>query len=187
MGGLLLSIEAIKIKNVLRLRDTLFASLAGRATSPPVVLVDEHGQELPRDRQMQDPNTVPEWRHRRGCLSLSFPPFYWGWHLGIPILFWFLVEIGVRRATSFSFFDAWLNIWWPLKVLWVLGLLVSLVPLFFVLGCGAHKLLRWLALTCIDELDRLEARTQSGVIGVSGFLLMVVGVACQVVGTVVGG
>lgn len=196
-GAMLLSVEAIKIKNILRLRDTLFAGLAGRATSPPVQLPpfelvgDKAGQVALGPKPQPEPKAeyvtaIPEWRHRRGLLSLSFPPFYWVWHLGIPILFWISVEFAVRWLTSFSLFGAWLDLWWPLKVLSVLFLLVSLVPLFFILGCGIHRLIFWFAMTCIDQLNRLEARTQSGVIGVLGFVLMLIGFACQALGTLLG-
>jgi hypothetical protein len=193
IGAFLLSVEAIKIRNLLLLRDRLLSPLR-TSMLPPAADVPVPGEDV-RVRELglavsdpavgqqnvnEEPYTLTTW----------YNVLYWGWHLGVPLAALGLAEYLRHRFGLFT--DDWIWVaWWGLHPLARVGAAVAVVVLaglfiltsIFTLSCSAHEAIARTVGAIVGWLSSLEQRVERGVIGVVGFLFMAAGFGGQFVGS----
>jgi hypothetical protein len=176
IGVALLSVEAIKLENLRKLRDRFLKPMHEYAKPMAVTLTDAPNEP---------PN--PKLRYRRtmfdGCVWWALT------HTGTGALTLWLVWVGVRSHIPGLL--PWVVGQWQITGTfgrWTAGLIGAW--LLFVLatgiGEGYHYTTIWLTKRLVDVADFIDARTPDGTIGVIGFVTVAVGFLLQFVGTWLG-
>jgi hypothetical protein len=175
IGVSLLSVEAIKLENLRKLRDHFLKPL--HEYSKPLAITFTEDGALPD----------PELRHR----ATWFDGMFW-WlltHAGSGALTLWL--IGMRLSARVAPAFAWIAAHWHTTGLLgrVLSMWIGGVLLLFAatwIGEGYHYSIIWLTRRLVDVADFIDRRTPDGTIGLVGFFIVVVGFILQFLGTWLG-
>lgn len=170
-GGFLLSVEAIKLDNLRKLREHYLPNLFANIQSRP----------------FYDPNTLYKIdelrRHELGGRHRLFDFL----HLAAGVGVLGVAELICRREGIDPIQWMALNIW-HLPIVWrVLVIVISplyLYSLVWLLGEQVHRAIqRTLAIT-MRSLEAIERNTPPGTVGIMGFALLFIGFLGQIIGTI---
>jgi hypothetical protein len=175
VGVALLSVEAIKLENLRKLRDFYLKPLHERSKPLAITFSDNDAPPAPRLRYQK---TMLD-----GC-------FWWGvTHTGSGAMtlgvLWLVVDLHMQGVIP-----------WMVALWHGWGVLGRSIAGFFGLwlvfvaatgiGEGYHYGTIWLTRKVVDLADYIDKRTPDGTIGLIGFFTVVVGFVLQFVGTWLG-
>jgi hypothetical protein len=168
LGGFLVSVEAIKLQNLRKLRDRLFSPLHDFTVSPSVHWVP--GAAPPPSKTWKD----------RHPFVWFFATHFLGGALGVVICVTALESAGIDAR---SFIISWL----PRSVPGVTAAALPIALGVLAVGEAAHFLSICLSNVPIRLLDAIERKTPEGTIGILGFVALAAGFLLQFYATWAGG
>lgn len=181
VGVFLLSVEAIKLDNLARLRDRVVVGVRTSFESPKLYFPDEHDES---GRSKDD----IDWavNRRRGFNGNTV--LYLLFHLIAPTCLILGLDM-LRRRLSLGNDEWFWVLWWQWGSDWkgivlLAFLLVFFLVLPFTVGCWGHKLIVNAANGGIWLLRVIESRTPTGGVGIVGFALIATGLIFQLIGVV---
>jgi hypothetical protein len=172
LGVALLSVEAIKLENLRKLRDLYLKPLHER-TKPLAIMFTDDG--APADARLRYQRTTLD-----GC-------FWWGMtHTGSGavslVVLWMVLRPYLPDPVWFI--NHWYRWSWVARSVFF-GFWVVFVTATGI-GEGYHHSSIWLTGKFVDLSDYIDARTPDGTIGLIGFFIVVVGFVFQFIGTWLG-
>ena len=173
-GAFLLAAEAIKIPNLLTLRDKFVSRFSEEIKSPPIYFVDDDGRRRVAaiDRRIfgnRHPMVFTALHYVAGAIVVALSEVLSnGW---LSMMTWHLVRAVLLWRWYFS-----------APVLLISGLYL-IVGGLWMLGEGVHVGLLKSVNGAVSVLSYIETNTESGTIGVIGFALLFVGFILQMIGT----
>jgi len=173
-GATFLSVEAIKLQNLAKLRDRLLIPFHQRTLPIPIEFVDaEEFESLPHSQRFSFWRGMPLW---------LFTHFSMGLIIVVPALF------AVDRVFGVHMVEMGLGLVGVLPT-WAKALLYSLGGLYLLIFIAAgpgeliHKALQRVSLGAVSAMFWIDRRTPDGAIGIIGFGLLVLGFGGQILGT----
>lgn len=179
VGVFLLSVEAIKLENLAKLRDRLIVGLRTYFESPRMFFPNEHDEGGSSDKNI-------DWsvNRRRGFNGNGV--LYYGFHLIVPACLVFGMET-LRRRLSLGEGEWFWVLWWQWDSGWkwlpfTLAVLLFFLVAPYTVGCWGHTIIEKVTNGVIWVLRRIESRTPTGGVGILGFLLIFIAFIFQIVG-----
>ena len=178
IGALLVSVEAIRIENLRRLRDRFFRPMHSSILPKKITIVDD---ETPLYDQQPLPDDEIEFSEglRRWLLSHTLAGVF------AVSLAYFLLGHHAQKMVDF------LLLWAASRS--ALSLIALVLPAAFIafllilaVGEAVHYALIHLSRLPIAFLDIIDRNTPNGTIGIVGFLFLFFGFLLQIVGASVG-
>ncbi|WP_425005761.1 hypothetical protein [Mycolicibacterium sp. S3B2] len=191
VGSFLLSVEAIKLVNLVRFRDNVMPKFRLFFESPLVDLpphlvdaspADDNGlseEAMARKAVEADENRL------RGFAGhgIMFQIFHMASAL-VPFLLldWVRRSLGVGRDAWF-----WVILWnWSSPWRFVVFVAIALIlffPLSFTVGCWSHRAVERATDKVVAGLQLIERHTPTGGVGMVGFIFTFTGFTFQLIGT----
>lgn len=178
VGAFCVSVEAIRLENLKRLRERVFLPVHRSVLPIKIVFVDD---ETPLLDQKPLANDEVEFGRAIALFLLTHTATG---IVGLLILFraFRLLDIDLVGPVV----HWWLMRGLAAKILLLAAGIPVLSLVLLAIGEGGHQLAIFLTLAPVTILEAIERRTPNGTIGIIGFLLLLLGFVLQIVGTSLG-
>lgn len=176
LGAFLVSVEAIKLPNLKRLRERILVPAHRRLLPREILIVD--GEVPLLDQQPPRPGQV---EFSKAILSFLVSHLLAG-ILGAVGLFYIFRVLDLDPLAALH--HLWTAPSVATKMFAVIPLLALLTVLLLAIGEGVHQAAIAATRVPIVILEVIETRTPDGTIGITGFTLLFLGFALQIGGTI---